>query len=302
MYAPSVVRRPLLLLALSGLLLSLTACAELDEDLRLDPSGGGTYRVRISWDQDLLRQVAESVPRPVVARFAARLPPLDAATWRDTVAGVPGLRLVRAEDLAPSGGRRGVEVEVAFDDLSSLLGWEPFARRPLVVARRGPDGSPAPEGPARAGDVTTLEMDPLVRIPLLDGVADALRRVADGSRGDPRAGPAPGTGTPPAAGAAAGDLDDLGLDPSTASLLARIVRARLDEAHLVFRVTTPGAVRAAPGARERGDRQATFTFGAERLGTARDRRLSVSWEAAPSEGLSTLRHAGDAPVPEACLR
>lgn len=206
------------------LALFLTGCVEVEERLALDMAGGGQYELKLVWDADLLLRVHDVVGTRVASRFARGALPLDAAAWRESLQGVPGLRveLVEVEDL--QGGRRVLRVRVAFDRLENLLGWEIFARRGLDVSVR--------EGNEKA----RLRMAPLLWVPSLSRVVDALALW----RASPSRSATGGLKEPSLA-------ERLGVMQADGDLLADLLEARLAEARFTFRVEVPATE---PGAWE----------------------------------------------------
>ena len=268
----------LLALTLAG----LTGCVEVEERLILGSEAGGTYELRLAWDAELLVRVNDVVGWRVARRYARGALPLDAASWRESLAGRPGLVAERVEVEEGLDGWRVLHVRVAFERLEDLLGWEVFARRDVELALRrgaradagGEGGADAEDGDrARGGDTATLVMRPLGRVAPLARLRGALALW----RRPPERSSSGGLREPSLA-------ERLGILPADGDLLADVLGAQLDAAAFTFRVEVPGALLEAPRG-EVVDGVATW-----RLGTEPDGTVELRWRPRAEDRVPRLRH------------
>ena len=258
--------------ALLGLLLA--GCVEVEERLTFEREGNGRYTVSLRWNADLLARVRDTVGERALQACEGRPFPLDVGHWRDGLAMLTGLKIQRLEEQEDGAGWRKIEAEIAFDRLESLLRWELLAGRPLRIAA---------EGGERQGRLT---MEPLLRLPLLD----PLREAMEARRAPPPTGPASEARKDPA------PLARLGLTDEQIVLVERMLAPHLDKLRLTFAVAPAGRVLATgPMAVEEQPASARFAWTWADLLAGKPRVLELRWRAGEFDKIPVLEQLASAP-------
>lgn len=274
---PAMSRGYRVLLLLTALL-ALPGCVEVEETIRFDGKGGGVYTLDLRWDADLLRRLAGVVGSDVMARIEGRSVPLRARVWREATQGVSGVEARRIETTDVGGGRRRLQVEIAFDSLADLLRIEMLARRSMRVVTR-------PAAPGSEQRIAELEMHPITAVPVLDPVA-AILNAADAPPAGARRRATPRDPAP---------LDRVGLKADEGALVRRLLEPALERVRFTFRVEVPGRVLRVGGAAigggpEHGEQ--AFDFATLRDPRA-DRRVRVAWQVRRLDAAPAIDHQGD---------
>ena len=256
-------------LAAALLALLFSGCVEVEERLALERDGNGLYTLTLRWNADLLARVRDTVGDGALAAFEGRPFPLDVGHWRDGLAMLPGLTILKLDEQDDGAGWRKIEARVAFDKLESLLRWELLAGRPLSIAAEGG------ERQAR------LTMEPLNRLPLLDPLREAL----EARRAPPPAGPPSEARRDPA------PLARLGLAEEQVLLVERMLAPHLDKLRLSFTVAPAGRVLASgPNVAEEQPAFARFAWTWADLLAGKPRTVELRWRAGEFDTLPFLDH------------
>ncbi len=275
MLAMGLRYRGLLLLAA---LTCLAGCAEVEETLRFDSKGGGTYTLLVRWDADLWRRIGGVVGKDALGRIEGRHFPLRARVWKAAVAGVTGVKAETIEETDAGEGRRELRVVLGFDSLASLLRVEMLARRSMRVVT-------APERPGSDSRVARLEMTPITAVPVLDPLA-ALFNAVDQPPAGAKQRSSPRDPTP---------LARVGVKADDAEMVRRLLEPALEQVRFTFRVEVPGVVvRVGGEATSRRDEHAEqrFDFGTLRDLRA-DRRVRLAWRVRTLDTPPVIDHRGD---------
>ncbi|MDJ0975477.1 MAG: hypothetical protein QNJ98_13515 [Planctomycetota bacterium] len=256
----------------------LAGCVEVEETIRFDSKGGGTYRLDVRWQADLWQRLGGVVGTDVLKRVEGRAFPLRPRIWRNAVAGLPGIEAKTIEATAGSGGTRRLQVELTFRSLEDLFRIEMLARRSMRVTTR-----PTKADPERR--ITTLEMRPITAVSVLDPVA-AIFNAADAPPAEAARRATPRDPAP---------LDRVGLKADEADMVRRLLEPALEGVRFTFRVEVPGVVlraggQAVSGRPEHAEQQ--FDFAALR-NPRTDRRMRMAWRVRRLDTPPTLDHQGD---------
>jgi hypothetical protein len=213
--------RPLLILLALLPAWCCAGCVEVEERLAFEREGNGTYRLEVRWDANLLTNVRAQIGEKALAAFAGTPFPLDAASWRDGLAGLAGVRVVRLEEGVGDAGWKSIALEVAFERLEHLLAWELLAARTTFEVA-GPDDA----GRAR------ITFKPFEHLPVLDPLREAALALAEPP--PPRPPELDPRDLPP--------WERLGLEPAAVEQLRRLLSPALERVRLVSEVAPAGRV------------------------------------------------------------
>lgn len=268
-----------LLLALV-LPLLLGGCLDVEERWRFDEEGGGTWRLEVRWNADILRRAGDALGDRAMAKLAEPPFPLTKAAWRGLLASAPGLAIDTLEEEIENGGWRRLTVAVRFRRLADLFALEILAGRRARVQAVEEDGE----------RICRLEMGVLRAVPVLDPVAAILRAEASGA--DRAEGEEPAD--PPL-------LGRYGLRRPDAERVWQLVGPRLQEARIRFVVEVPGDLtRVGDAPQQGGETSATFDFDFAALQRAETKRqIALAWRVGRIDTPPAVDNAGADAAPEA---
>lgn len=261
----------------------LCGCVDVEERWTLEATGRGEYGLSLRYDADLLRRITGVVGESAVRRLEGRAFPIRPQDLGETLACLPGLEVLELrEDMEPGGWRR-ITLRVGFERLEQLLAWEVLAGRAIEAGRTTtPSDAATPAARAR------LSMRPIDDVPLLDPLIDLMDEVER-----PPAQDSGGAPTEP------GTLEQLGVAPAAAGLVADLLKVALAQTRVAVVVRVPGPVLAVGGIGRRADDDAVhfeWDLAALRSGTT-SRGVELDWRLRELDEVITAAQAGDEPRP-----
>ena len=274
-------RRPLLVLLLLLAACVLPGCVEVEERWSFAADGGGSWRLQVRWNADILRRASDALGDEAMEKLAQPAFPMTKAEWSDLLASAPSLSVRTLEEEIEDRGWRRLTVELGFHKLDDLFSLEVLGGRKAKV-----ETTPSEDG----GRICRMEMEVLRAVPVLDPVAAILRAEENGTAAPEGDEPQ----DPPL-------LERLGLRRPDAERVWQLVGPRMADVRFSFVVETPQEVIELAGQPvDDGEIEARFAFDLEALkkpGTKR--QISLGWRVGRIDRAPSVDNAGAGQAAEA---